>query len=53
MATHLRLALDRNCFIATTEDGRLLVQASRGREIQFRCEDRADLAAWLRAVTGS
>ena len=25
MATHLRLALDRNCFIATTEDGRLLV----------------------------
>ena len=43
-------ALDRNCSVATTTDGRLVVQTSRGRELQVQCADRADLHGWLRAV---
>ena len=43
-------ALDRNCSVTTTVDGRLVVQTSTGREVQFRCEDRASLQGWLRAV---
>ena len=43
-------ALDRNCSVTTTADGRLVVLTSRGRELQFRCDDRADLHGWLRAV---
>ena len=42
--------LDRNCSVTTTADGRLVLQTSRGRELQFRCDDRADLLLWLRAV---
>ena len=45
-----RLALDRNCIVATTVDGWLVVQTSRGREVQFRCDHRAELHGWLRAV---
>ena len=43
-------ALDRNCAVTTTADGRLVVHTSRGRELQFQCDDRADLHGWLRAV---
>lgn len=43
------LVLEKNCFITTTVDGRLVVQ-SAGREVQFRCHDRARLSDWLRAV---
>ena len=43
------LVLEKNCFITTSVDGRLVVQ-SAGREVQFRCHDRARLSDWLRAV---
>ena len=43
-------ALDRNACVSTTIDGRLVVQTSRGREVQFCCDNRADLEDWLRAV---
>ena len=43
------LVLEKNCFITTTEDDRLVVQSGR-REVQFRCHDTARLSNWLHAV---